>query len=59
MRPDRVKHLVDADCAHLLGLLRLLHEHLLVEIVAVVTNKDVGLLQEEHDVDSLFECDGR
>ena len=58
MRPDRVKHLVDADRAYLLSLLRLLHEHLLVEVVAVVTHKDVGLLQEEHDVDSLFEGDG-
>ena len=54
MGADRVEHLVDADCAHLFGLLCLLNEDLLVKIVAIVTHEYIGLLKEEHDIDSLI-----
>lgn len=52
---DRVEHLVDADCAHLFGLLGLLDEDLLMKIIAIVTHEDIGLLKEKHDIDTLIE----
>ena len=55
MGADRVEHLVDADRSHLLGLLGLLDEDLLMKIVAIVTHEYIGLLKEEHDIDSLIE----
>jgi len=55
MSSNGVKHLVNTDSAHLLRLLCLLDEHLLVEVVAVVTYKDLSILKQVHDVDALIE----
>ena len=58
MCSDRVEHLIDANSSDLLGLLGLLYEDLLVEIVSILLHKDLSLLQQEHDIDALIELLG-
>ena len=55
MRLDREEHLLDTDCAHLLGLLSLLDEDLLVQVVAIVSHEVLRLGHEHHDVDALVQ----
>ena len=53
MRANRVEHLIDTDRAYLLRLHSLLNEHLLVQVVAVIADKNLSLLQQVHNVDTL------
>ena len=55
MGANGVEHLVDADGAHLLRLLRFLDEHLLVQVVSVVAYEGICLLEQKHDIDALVE----
>ena len=58
MSLDREEHLLDTDCADLLGLLGLLDEDLLVQVVAIVTDEVLRLGHEHHDVDTLVQLVG-
>ena len=55
MRADRVEHLIDSDRPDLLGLLGLLDENLLMQVVAIVSHEYVRLLEQQHDIDTLIE----
>ena len=58
MSLDREEHLLDTNCAHLLGFLGLLDEDLLVQVVAIVADEVLRLGHEHHDVDALIKLVG-